>query len=306
MEAGRLGTICRLFALHGGRRRLRATFWLLEAPDSLAAQSRRNPDGYGLGVFADDGSPDVDQRPAAAYEDERFAREAREEESSTFAAHVRYASTGRVSLENTHPFEQRGRLFAHNGAILDLEKLDAHLGDYRDLVAGETDSERFFALITKEAEARDEDVGAGIVAAVEWIAAELPLYALNCVLATPTDVWALRYPESHDLLVLERASGGPSGRRYLDGASSAGTIRIRSAGLAERAAVIFASEQMDEDRGWRSLEPGQLVQVDTDLNVSTRVIDRAPAHQLRLEDLDPRAAASQRHPTQRREAHATP
>ncbi|TML25587.1 MAG: class II glutamine amidotransferase, partial [Actinobacteria bacterium] len=250
--------------------------------------------------------PGVDKRPAAAYEDERFAREAREEESSTFAAHVRYASTGRVSLENTHPFEQRGRLFAHNGAILDLEKLDGHLGDYRDLVAGETDSERFFALITKEAEARDKDVGAGIVAAVKWIAAELPLYALNCVLTTPTDVWALRYPESHDLLVLERASGGPSGRRHLDGASSAGTIRIRSAGLAERAAVIFASEQMDEDRGWRSLEPGELVQVDTDLNVSTRVIDRAPAHQLRLEDLDPRAAASQRSPTQRREAHATP
>ncbi|EUA50566.1 glutamine amidotransferase domain protein [Mycobacterium xenopi 3993] len=26
-----------------------ATFWLLDAPDNLAAQSRRNPDGTGLG-----------------------------------------------------------------------------------------------------------------------------------------------------------------------------------------------------------------------------------------------------------------
>ena len=94
MEAGRLGTICRLFALHGGRRRLRATFWLLEAPDSLAAQSRRNPDGYGIGFFDGDGTPHVDKRPASAYHDEAFAREARELRSSTFVAHVRYASTG--------------------------------------------------------------------------------------------------------------------------------------------------------------------------------------------------------------------
>ncbi|MDQ6915511.1 MAG: class II glutamine amidotransferase, partial [Actinomycetota bacterium] len=110
--------MCRLFGMSGGRRRMRATFWLLEAPDSLAEQSRRNPDGYGLGTYDDDGSPDVDKRPAAAYEDELFAREAREEESCTFVAHVRYASTGKVELENTHPFEQRGRLFAHNGAVL--------------------------------------------------------------------------------------------------------------------------------------------------------------------------------------------
>jgi hypothetical protein len=35
--------------------------------------------------------------------------------------------------------------------------------------------------------------------------------------------------------------------------------------------------------------------VDADLTVGSRVVlDRPPAHQLRLEDLDPRAAASQR------------
>ena len=30
------------------------------------------------------------KRPAAAYEDEQFARKAREEESPTFVAHIRY------------------------------------------------------------------------------------------------------------------------------------------------------------------------------------------------------------------------
>src|SRR5438874_13754815 len=98
-----------------GERALRATFWLLEAPDSLAEQSRRNPDGYGIATYETDGSPRIEKRPAAAYADELFAREAKERKSPTFVAHVRYASTGGVTVENTHPFEQHGRVFAHNG-----------------------------------------------------------------------------------------------------------------------------------------------------------------------------------------------
>ena len=43
--------MCRLFGLHAGTDVCTATFWLLDAPDSLSVQSRRNPDGTGLGVF---------------------------------------------------------------------------------------------------------------------------------------------------------------------------------------------------------------------------------------------------------------
>jgi glutamine amidotransferase len=61
--------------------------------------------------------------------------------------------------------------------------------------------------------------------------------------------------------------------------------------------VIFASEQMDENPTWRELQPGELVHVDPDLDASsTFLIDRPPVHQLRLEDLRPQAAASQRDP----------
>jgi predicted glutamine amidotransferase len=287
--------VCRLFGMSGGRRRMRATFWLLEAPDSLAEQSRRNPDGYGIATFEEDGKPKVSKRPAAAYEDEEFAREAKQEESRTFVAHVRYASTGQVSLENTHPFEQEGRVFAHNGYVGELESLKERLGDSLRLVGGQTDSELLFALITKEIDAAGGDVEAGIEAAVRWVARELPLYAVNFVLASDTDLWALRYPASHALRVLERAVGGPTGGRHLDAASPAGTVRVRSASLATQASVIVASEQMDEDSGWRMLEPGELVHVDVDLRTTSHVVlDEPPAHLVRLEDLDPRAADSQR------------
>ncbi len=285
--------MCRLFGMSGGRHQVRATFWLLEAPDSLAQQSRREPDGTGLGSFDAAGRPVVAKQPLAAYQDQAFAREAREVTSGTFVAHVRFASTGGIVPENTHPFEQQGRLFAHNGVIGDLPALEAELGAARSLVQGQTDSERFFALITREAE-RDGDVGAAIGRAAGWIAEHLPVYALNLVLTTPRELWALRYPDVHELYVLERAAGGTTGGRHLDHASARGSIRVRSGDLADAAAVVLATERMDEDPGWRALASGQLLHVDEDLQVTiTTALTRPPARPLSLQDLDPRAAASQ-------------
>jgi predicted glutamine amidotransferase len=280
--------MCRLFGMSGGSEPVRATFWLLQAPDSLSQQSRREPDGAGIGWFHADGRPAVDKQPLAAYEDRAFAEEARELESRTFVAHVRYASNGDLTLPNTHPFEQDGRLFAHNGVIGDLKQLEAELGDARELVHGETDSERFFALITREISAAGE-VGEGIARAARWVAANLPVLSINCVLITASDLWALRYPDTHDLFVLEREAGGGALRH-----ASATRIRVSSEGLSDRPAVVVATERMDDDPGWRPLRSGELLHVDGELGVSHRqVLDSPPAHPLTLADLGQRAAASQ-------------
>ena len=131
--------------MSGGSQCVHATFWLLEAPDSLARQSRREPDGTGLGYYGADGHPVVSKRPVAAYEDPALEREAKEVDSRTFVAHVRYASTGGLTPQNTHPFEQEGRLFA---------------------------------LITREARLAG-DVGDGVARAARWVAENLPLFAIN-------------------------------------------------------------------------------------------------------------------------------
>ena len=281
--------MCRLFGMSGGSRPVRATFWLLEAPDSLAQQSRRNPDGTGIGYYDEDGTPRVDKQPMPAYEDRRFAEEAHELWSRTFVAHVRYASGTPVTLENTHPFEQDGRLFAHNGVIRDLPALEAELGDAVSLVHGQTDSERYFALITKEIRWTG-DVGEGIVSAARWIAANLPVFAINFVLITDSELWALRYPDVHELHVLERSAG----RGRLHHANARKRIRVDSDDLADRPSVVVASEVMDDDNGWRALQPGELVHVGPDLEVEiTKAIDRQPAHPLTLDDLEPAAATSQ-------------
>jgi glutamine amidotransferase len=270
---------------------VRATFWLLDSPEAPALQGRHHPDGYGLAVFEDDGTPHLQKRPAAAYEDELFALEARHERARTFVAHVRYASVGRASAENTHPFEQERRVFAHIGHIEGLDELEAQLGDYLPLLQGETDSERFFALITKEIDGAHGNVSEGLARAARWVAEELPVYSLNCVLATASGMWALRYPDARELFVLEREGGGD----VLEAASASGRIRVQSEDLAAVRSVLFSSEPMDDDPGWRLLEPGEMVHVDADLSVRSRIaLEDPPAHQLDLEDLDPRAAEAQR------------
>ena len=286
--------MCRLFGMSGGPRPVRATFWLLEAPDSLAQQSRREPDGTGLGSFDDQDRPVVAKQPLAAYEDEAFAQEAREVRSRTFVAHVRYASTGGLVLQNTHPFCQHDRLFAHNGVIQGLDRLDAELGRDRALVEGATDSERFFALITREIDRAGGDVAAGIAAATDWVARELPLLSANFVLITATELWALRYPDTHELYVLERGAGGPTGARHLEHASARGSVRVRSSDLASAPAVVVATERMDEDPGWRSIESGELLHIGPDGRAHRKIIlPDPPAHRLTLADLDPHAASSQ-------------
>jgi glutamine amidotransferase len=272
---------------------VRACFWLLEAPHSLALQSRRQPDGYGVGSFDEHGQPHADRGIIAAWQDEAFAREARHECSRTYAVHLRYASSGPAALKNSHPFLQDGRIFAHNGVFEGLPDLEARLDGDRVLVRGDTDSERFFALLTRETRRAGGDLHAGITAAVSWIAAHLPMFSLNFVLATADELWALRYPDTNELWLLERRAGGPHGCRHLDETSEVGTLRVRSDDLAACDSVVIASEPMDEHPDWRLLESGELLRVTPDLRVASTAIAERPAYQLTLEDLSARAAASQ-------------
>jgi glutamine amidotransferase len=271
--------MCRLFGLIASPQRVRASFWLLEAPDSLLEQSLRNPDGTGLGYFAPVVGAVVDKEPLSAYEDPAVARQAKHVSSTTFVSHIRYATTGERTTENTHPFAMDGMLFAHNGMIRDLEALEAEVGRDMRFVGGDTDSERYFALIAKEIRAR-ASIGAGISAAVGWISRNLPVYSMNFVLATADELWAFRYPETNRLFVLERDAGGGHGR---DLHQVSGTLRVHIPDLHRYPSVVVASEPLDDATGWRPLESGELVRVRSDLSIrSSIVVDSPPARLIRL------------------------
>ena len=283
--------MCRLFGLHAGTNVVTATFWLLDAPDNLSEQSRRNPDGSGLGVFDAQGRPQVLKQPIAAWEDAEFATEAHDLTGTTFIAHVRYATTGSHDVVNTHPFLQDDRIFAHNGVLEGLDALDERLRELgtADLVLGQTDSERMFALITASIRARGGDVTAGLVDAMRWLADNVPIYAVNILLSTATDLWAMRYPESHELYLSDRRKVLPDHRFYL----RTSRIHAESQHLRERPSVVFATEPMDDAARWQLIEPGELIHVDAGLQISRDlVLPDPPRHQLRPEDLSPAALAS--------------
>ena len=268
--------MCRLFGLTAGTARVRATFWLLDAPDSLEVQSHRNADGSGIGFFDAAGAPVIDKQPEPAFEDEEFIHEAKQAESATFVAHVRYATAGGRAVHNTHPFAAHGRIMAHNGGLGELARLDEQLGSYRSLVQGDTDSERYFALITQQTDAHGGDVAAGIAAAARWIAANLPLSSLNTVVATPGELWALRYPAQHALHIIERPASPGAVEAGLHVRSA--TSSVHAPALDAAASVVVASEELDGEDGWRMLAPGELVHVGPGVGVeSAVVIDEEPA-----------------------------
>ncbi len=281
--------MCRLFGLTAGTARVRATFWLLDAPDSLEVQSRRNPDGSGIGFFDPAGAPVIDKQPEPAFRDEEFIHEAKQAESSAFVAHVRLASAGGRTVHNTHPFVMDGRVMAHNGGFGEMERLDEQLGDYAGLVLGDTDSERYFALITQQADAHGGDIGAGIAAAARWIAANLPVASLNAIVAMPGELWALRYPEpacpAHPRPAArpERAAGrtgGRAGRARRACTSAAHTSSVHVPALHSAASVVVASERLDGESGWRMLAPGELVHIRPDLSVDSAVVIAEPPARL--------------------------
>jgi predicted glutamine amidotransferase len=157
------------------------------------------------------------------------------------------------------------------------------LGSNRAMVMGDTDSERFFALITLAIREAGGDVRAGITGAVREVVAEYELYRLNFVLGEIGHIWAFRYPEHNPLHLHRRRPGGRSGTAELDQADGAGTLRLHSDDGAVAPLVVIASERISDEPGWEEIHPGELVHVGPDLEVDREtIVCRPPAYPMVL------------------------
>ncbi|MFN8214598.1 MAG: class II glutamine amidotransferase [Candidatus Nanopelagicales bacterium] len=275
--------MCRLFGINAGEKRVHVDYWLVDAPDSILVESHRNPDGTGVGWFADDDTPHVDKQPRSAFTDSAFTKEAKSVDARTLITHIRAATAGHDALENTHPFVFDGRIMAHNGGFGDLPAVEAQIGDYLGQVQGQTDSERYAALIAKKTADNGGDVSAGIIAAAAWLADNVPMYSLNCLVAAPGHLWALRYPDQRALHIARRRLDPATG---LVASSALASHTVHASQPTE--VVIIASERIDEQQDWRMLDPGELIHVGPDLSfTSTLAIERPPAHLHLLDEADP-------------------
>jgi glutamine amidotransferase len=141
--------MCRLFGCHSldpGA----VTHELFHGANALRVQSREHPDGWGVGWYEKD-VPRVVRSLTPAHGDADFEKLSHFVSAQTVLAHVRKASVGAVSAENTHPFQRGPWLFAHNGTVPGWERARGPLESLidpslRSGLSGETDSERCFLL----------------------------------------------------------------------------------------------------------------------------------------------------------------
>lgn len=278
--------MCRLFGI-AAMRRVHLNFWLRDAPDSVGVQSRRNPDGAGIGWY-DGRELHVVKQPGPAAADADVRRAAGSVDAVTAVTHVRAATAGSRATVNTHPFEFDGLVIAHNGGFGDLPAVERHLGKDAARLRGDTDSERYAALIARETRRHGGDVSAGIAAAASWLSRHVPLYSLNTVVISAEGMWALRYPDQRALhyarRVVRPVAGAPD--RGWEGSSALASHQVIA--RRETAALVVASERIDGGDDWLMLMPGELVHVDRQMTVvSTLALTRPPKDMVAIEESDP-------------------
>lgn len=140
--------MCELFAL-SSRQPVPVTYSLDEFTAN-GSRVRDNRDGWGISLARDRDAFFVKEpRPAS---NSIWARLIAENPIETTAAiaHVRYATRGEHTMENTHPFRRAlGRhthVFAHNGTLEGIDDI-ADIPDLAYRPIGDTDSELAFCLL---------------------------------------------------------------------------------------------------------------------------------------------------------------
>ena len=137
--------MCELFAMSS--RTPTTVGYSLDEFSKNGSGLRQNRDGWGI-ALARDRDAFLVKEPAPAA-DSIWARFMAENsiETSLAIAHVRYATRGRHTMENTHPFHRelggRTHLFAHNGTLTGIEEAVTRSAlSYSPI--GDTDSELAF------------------------------------------------------------------------------------------------------------------------------------------------------------------
>jgi glutamine amidotransferase len=246
--------------------------------NSLAAQSRRDArgeshvDGWGLASFAEDGRPRIAKSLRAAFDDPLFDELARSTSTTTLVAHVRQASVGSTTMNNTHPFAQGRWVFAHNGTLENFTArkdllLEAIPNDLRQLIRGDTDSEHVFYFWLGHLRAATgglnepstiDAVASALRQTVQSLEAWFPTHEgeeskFNFIVTDGQLLGASRWGHglSHRLLPSDPAE-------TIRGGSPQGTNSSRA---------VFIASEPTEGHGWREVPDRSLLVIDQSLEI---------------------------------------
>ena len=161
---------------------------LLEAVNPLVRQSEEHDSGWGMSVYkrADGEEPKCLRFPEAAFEDDDFVG-ATEMRGRIFNVHVRRATMGGLTPENTHPFCLGPYSFCHNGTLMRYPKL---LEPDVMKPKGETDSEAFFNFLMRDFD--DGDPTRCLRQAVRTLIERSPFSGINFLFSDGAKLYAYK------------------------------------------------------------------------------------------------------------------
>jgi predicted glutamine amidotransferase len=266
--------MCRLYTFRSNSPR-KVECELIRSHNSLLSQSEHdrqghsNPDGWGLGTYPLV-HPRVVRQPRAAYESEAFRWEAARIHTKNVVAHVRRATVGNVSVENTHPFVSGDWLLAHNGTIGAFSSvlplmLESMSDGQKRAIEGDTDSEHVFHYLLSLRDSYTDlslpsIVARGLHQITKWshsVDAHAEL-ALNIILTDGRESVSVRMGRS--LWYTQRDIVHPC-------SVCGGELHVNEAPKRSYRALAIASEPVTEDESWDEVPEGTLIHVDTDLQV---------------------------------------
>jgi predicted glutamine amidotransferase len=162
---------------------------LLEAENPMIRQSEEHDSGWGMAVYerSEGAEPEVVRFPHAAHADGQFVA-ATEMKGRIFNVHVRRATMGGLTLENTHPFCLACYSFGHNGTVLHFNKL---IEPGVSEPAGETDSEHVFNLLMRDFDGGDP-IGS-LRRTMAMVVERSPLSGLNFLFSDGECLYAYRF-----------------------------------------------------------------------------------------------------------------
>ena len=119
----------------------------------MIRQSEDHDSGWGMAVYhrPEGEAPALCRFPQAAHTDLEF-QAATDMRGRIFNVHVRRATMGGLTAENTHPFALANYSFSHNGTVLNFNRL---IEDGVRPAMGTTDSEHFFNFLLRHLDQAD-------------------------------------------------------------------------------------------------------------------------------------------------------
>jgi len=238
---------------------------LLEAENPLIRQSEEHDSGWGMAVYERTGGqqPQLVRFPEAAHADDGFVT-ATELRGRIFNVHVRRATMGELSLENTHPFCLGNYTLGHNGTIVRYPRL---LEPGMRRPKGDTDSEHLFNRLMHDFDPADpaESLRETMRAVVE----SSSFSGLNVLFGDGEKLYAYRL----------------------------GLFELHW--LARPGQLLVASEEVTDEPGWHSvqqdvlltLDPEDLEEPHAERLLGDELVSRAEIHKV---DLAPHLRGAER------------